>query len=340
MWMRCAGAVLILASLVAAVALAIGLSSTRASNGGMDAMSIDLDTSGNTATTLGPRDRCQEVQPGQTVTLDVTATNIPASNPMIGFGYYIQYNDSALTIKTQNHQFLLAATPGSALLNVSQPTPDTDGSNDWGGSSADFSTTAPEFGSGVISRLTIAVGIGTSPAQYNLTLTGAGHVDHLGDGYAPDILNGADIAVGVACPPPPSATYTPSPPAPTPTPIPTPSATPNPLSLSIAYDDTASISVRNNTVTVRGTLTCSAPVAVDVDMGVIEYVKGSTVVAAPATGSTLACAGAVNWALTAEAEGGRVKPGDATVVVTVGTHEYGGQIVGASGPIRLKAGAH
>ena len=153
MWMRCAGAVLILASLVAAVALAIGLSSTRASNGGMDAMSIDLDTSGNTATTLGPLDSCLQVQPGETITLDITATNIPASNPMVGFAYLILYNDSMLTIETQDHQFLLAATPGSGLLNGSEPTPDTDGSNDWHGSAADLSTTAPESGSGTLSRV-------------------------------------------------------------------------------------------------------------------------------------------------------------------------------------------
>ena len=161
MWMRGACALLILASLVAAAALAVGSSSTGASNGGMDAMSIDLNTSGNTATTLGPLDSCREVQPGQTVTLDVTATNIPASNPMTGFAYHILYDDSGLTIETQDHQFLLAATPGSGLLNVSEPTPDEDGSNDWRSGLADLSSTAAESGSGTLSRLTLSVATAT-----------------------------------------------------------------------------------------------------------------------------------------------------------------------------------
>src|SRR6266571_4966879 len=123
------------------VALLLAVVSTSgASGGGMDAMSIDLDPSGNTATSLGPLDSCREVQPGDTLTFDVTATNIPASNPMIGFQYVVVYDDTNFTIQTQDHQFLLAATPGSAILNVSDLTPDIDGSGNWLGAALDVTT--------------------------------------------------------------------------------------------------------------------------------------------------------------------------------------------------------
>ena len=45
--------------------------------GGMDAMSIDMNVAGNTATSLGTRQSCAEVAPGGTLTFDVTAQGIP-----------------------------------------------------------------------------------------------------------------------------------------------------------------------------------------------------------------------------------------------------------------------
>jgi len=67
-------------------------------------------------------------------------------------------------------------------------------------------------------------------------------------------------------------------------------------------------------------------------------VKTDTVVAPGQT--PMECDGVVSWTLTAEPIGGRLKPGEAQIVVNAETHYYGGQGVGASGPIRLKGGGH
>jgi hypothetical protein len=44
--------------------------------GGMQAMSIDMDTTGNTSTSLGPLDSCLSVTPPISFDLDVTALDI------------------------------------------------------------------------------------------------------------------------------------------------------------------------------------------------------------------------------------------------------------------------
>src|SRR3990172_5035300 len=65
---------------------------TRASStGAMGAMSIDLDVTGNTATSLGPREECIVVNPGDTVTLDVTAEGIPAASPIVAYSFNLYY---------------------------------------------------------------------------------------------------------------------------------------------------------------------------------------------------------------------------------------------------------
>src|SRR5437870_1290137 len=210
----------------AAVGLLLAVvSRSGASGGGMDAMSIDLDPSGNTATSLGPLDSCREVQPGDTVTLDVTATNIPASNPMVAFSYAIRYDDVNLPIQSQDHNFLLAAIPGSSVFNPSQPTPDTDGNGEWIASADDLASPAASYaesGSGVLSRLSLAIGAGEPNGLYTLGLAYAGHIDPYNEAFPPDVLNAGMVAVGVACPVSGTPTPTAGPPSPTPTPSPTP----------------------------------------------------------------------------------------------------------------------
>jgi hypothetical protein len=71
--------------------------------GGMSAMSIDLNTSGNTASglgaghveTLSTTDATLSVSPCDSVTLDVTGQGVPASNPLAGFGFTLNYNSDS-----------------------------------------------------------------------------------------------------------------------------------------------------------------------------------------------------------------------------------------------------
>ncbi len=120
-------AVLSLLPFLALAALSYVASTDASQQGGMDAMSIDMDVTGNTATSLGPLDQCVVVSPGSSVTLDVTATNIPASNPMIAFAFTLNYPAGVLTVQSADPNFLIASSPGSNVLNASDPTPDSDG---------------------------------------------------------------------------------------------------------------------------------------------------------------------------------------------------------------------
>jgi hypothetical protein len=99
--------------------LSISAARTNASHdGGMDAMSIDMNVAGNTATSLGPRDECVEVSLGGTITLDVTATNFPASTAMIAFGITLLFPAGIASGASHDSSFLLNATPGSSVIDV------------------------------------------------------------------------------------------------------------------------------------------------------------------------------------------------------------------------------
>src|SRR3990172_8941867 len=185
--------------------VAFGAVGTQASlSGGMDAMSIDVDVTGNTATSLGPLDSCVEATVGDVVTVDVTALNVPAATAMSGFAYTIQYDETNVWVETQDHQFLLAANVGSGLINASEPTPDLSFNGRWNAAAADLSdwrVVPPEYGSGALSRLSISISQSAPDGVYPLSLTGAGHVDVRSDAWAPDVVNDAVIALGVPCPP-------------------------------------------------------------------------------------------------------------------------------------------
>ncbi|HET8945053.1 MAG TPA: hypothetical protein VFO59_09755, partial [Dehalococcoidia bacterium] len=169
--------------------------------GGMEAMSLDMDVAGNTATSLGPWDGCVEARPGDLLTLDVTALNIPASAPMIGFTFVVGYQEAVVRVESQDARFLLAANAGSALLNLSEATPDQDFNDSWEANALDISGTPAESGSGILSRLGVTVGRDAPNGQYVLMLMSGYYLDDLNEYGFPKTLNAATIAVGVPCPP-------------------------------------------------------------------------------------------------------------------------------------------
>jgi hypothetical protein len=196
----------------------------RASHaGGMDAMAIDMDPTGNDATTLGPRDECIVVTAGDSVTIDVTALNIPETNPMIAFAYTLNYSSSSLSVVAADHQFLIADAPGSNVFDASDPLPDQDGEFSVGVLDVGAGD-VHESGTGVLSRLTLDTSSAT-PGVYGLGITEALHIDLLNDAYAPDAIHNAFLAIDASCENLPTATPTP---VPTPTPLPTPSPSPAP----------------------------------------------------------------------------------------------------------------
>ena len=175
-------------------------------------MAIDMDpfsAPANTATTLGTREQCARINENNildadedfiadTVTFDVVAVDIPATTAMIAFTFQINYPETALTIQSENPNFLLASSPGSDVFDASQNTPDVNGDGTWSGTAADLELAA-ESGSGILERLTMSSDAGALAGKYSLTLSGAGHVDTNNDGFVPDMLSGAAVAVDQAC---------------------------------------------------------------------------------------------------------------------------------------------
>ena len=94
--------------------------------------------------------------------------------------------------------------------------------------------------------------------------------------------------------------------------------------------------MRDNTVWVSGTVNCSLPVVVNINVIVTMSVKSMTVVAP--LGGQLFCDGSTDWEYGGQPVIGRLKPGSAQVAMYVQTDDYGNQVVGASGEIRLKPG--
>ncbi len=195
----------------------------------MEAMSIDMDTTGNSATSLGPRDECVVASPGSTITLDVTAASVPVAYPMLAFTFTLNFPAGVITVESANPNFLLASTPGSSLFDVSDSVPDGDGV--WHGAAVDVSdhaTVPAESGTGVLERITISVVSGAPAGLYPLALTEAAHIDPATAGtHVPASINNAFLAVNSTCENLPTPTLTPTP-TPTVTPTPTPTVTPTP----------------------------------------------------------------------------------------------------------------
>ncbi len=195
---RLAGPALAAASAALLLTLLLLAGSAGAADpGAMEAMSIDMDTAGNAATSLGPWDECIVASPGGTLTVDVTATNIPATNPMVGFEFRFIYPAGVITVESADPNFLLAANPDSSLFNLSDGTPDADG--DFLVGVADLMGADLESGSGVLDRVTISVSPDAAAGVYLIGLSGAEHIDQDNVEHIANAINNALVAVNTTC---------------------------------------------------------------------------------------------------------------------------------------------
>ena len=200
----------------------------EATHGGMDTMSIDMDTSGNSAASVGALQQCarinrngfmdadEDVTDG--VIIDVTAENVPAydnhgtgntsddTGGIVGYQYTFNYPPAQFTINNQEATTpavnILAASASSAVSSMSDTLPDDNATTTWDSyaiDSANPSTSAPESGSGVLDRLTVFAEAGATNGQYLLSLSANVHVDASGEAFFPHVTNVANIAVGQAC---------------------------------------------------------------------------------------------------------------------------------------------
>jgi hypothetical protein len=175
---------------------------------GPTSMGIDADPSqspANTAKSLGSIESCRSVASGQALNVDLFITNVV---DLLAWDLRLQYDPAVLNVAAINVDMF----QGSGVFDVSEDTPDSDGSFYAG--AADLG--AVDSGSGVLARITLAA---VGPGLSDLTITlpqlkdKNNHPigDTNGDGYFDGAIANGTIAVGQACPAPPTPTPTPPP---------------------------------------------------------------------------------------------------------------------------------
>lgn len=212
--MRISALTFILAS-AALVGLALFSTDSRSADAGgggpADAISIDLDTTGNAANELGERESCIEVEAGVDVVFDITIEGVPAfvDNPPVGvygaedsdginsFSANLNFDSSAMGVAAADaSQTIIGVNAGSSVFDASDAVPDA--SSPWIASALDTGAAALESGDGILTRVTVAVDADAPDGAYELTLTDAAHgtIDPF---YIPEDINNGTIAVGISC---------------------------------------------------------------------------------------------------------------------------------------------
>ena len=164
----------------------------------VDLVAIDVDPTGNTATSLGPVDTCVAVEAGSPFTIDVIANSIPPYQPLAGgglIGFQYDLNYGSLHVTAADNLQLIAAN-GVLPLEFTEEMPDNGGTLIV--AFADLGTSEPESGAGIITRITLqAVSQGTT----DLTLTDLVLVDSVSNSYLVSTAGSARIEVGGSCGP-------------------------------------------------------------------------------------------------------------------------------------------
>lgn len=185
--------------------------SAEAGGSPADAISIDMDVTGNSANALGERQFCTEANPGDQVTLDMTIEGVPpfVDNAPIGvvgvededgissFYGFLNFDSNVISVVGADiTDSILSVNANSSAFNGSDGVPDF--SSPWTASVLDTGSGIPESGDGILTRITVAVDAGAPNGGYQLTLTEAVHGTQ--DGFfTPAAVNNAAIAVGIAC---------------------------------------------------------------------------------------------------------------------------------------------
>lgn len=183
-----------------------------------DAIRIDAEPAGNTATSLQPTDFCREVETGDTFDVDIIIEDV--SN-LFTFAATLSYDESKLRVIDNDIEFLLASDPSSDLVDVSENPPDVDGLFRISAFDRASEATAAENGSGVLARVTLeALDAGTVTLSLAIPGVSPNLIDDEGKPLQPaddldvwlgDIFD-AQIAIDEPCSEPtPAPTDTPAP---------------------------------------------------------------------------------------------------------------------------------
>jgi hypothetical protein len=180
-------------------------------------LALDVNTQGNTATSLGPLDGCARVEPGGRIDVDYVVDAIPDDRALIGFQVEIRYNPDLLEVVAVDYDLMLAAVGSYQPFgggDLTDPLPDSDGSYNLVVLDMASQTENPdqgtqeanvERGPGVLARITFQ-GKGSGVSEVNIgydPLNGGAYpltLDTQGEIVITDKIGGASVAVGQDCP--------------------------------------------------------------------------------------------------------------------------------------------
>jgi hypothetical protein len=195
-------------------ALASGAAGTASAQSPETTLGIDANPEGNTASSLGARDRCIQVRSGDAFDVDVTIENVAA---LTALELYLTYDAEVVKVTDRNvKNHFLAVAGESSVFDASQSVPDEDGR--YRVQAFIITTDEPigADGSGVLARLQLAAtGAGVTtlsltpsptdiadrPVAATLTNVDAAQIgDSDGDSHFDGPILDAQIAVDQACP--------------------------------------------------------------------------------------------------------------------------------------------
>ncbi len=176
----------------------------------IDNISVDAEDDAapaNTPISIGSVESCRRMNNNSVLdadedsqdelTVDVTVgpSGIPATRSMIGSIFDFNYTATRLRVIAEDIQ-LLESAPGSSLLPISDPVPDSDGT--FNSAALETGVNANETGPGVLTRLTLEATNG-GPAVVPLTLSNIGILDSNSNIIPPATVNNATVALDANC---------------------------------------------------------------------------------------------------------------------------------------------
>lgn len=178
---------------------------------GQPSLAIDVDPTGNSATLLGTRQVCVEVDSGDTFDVDITAQNV---EDLSAWEIYLGFDNNVVHVVERDVQMLVTSYPGANAFDMSASVPH-DADTPYRVGAANIAD-PPEgvSGSGVLARLTLeAVGSGVTdlsigiqqsdierPAGPTLTDVNSNQIaDSDGDSFFDGPILGGTVAVDESC---------------------------------------------------------------------------------------------------------------------------------------------
>lgn len=173
-------------------------------------LALDVDTTGNTATSLGELQSCRRVETNSDAVVDLVVDAIPEDRPLVSFQVVINYDKDLLEVSEVDYAQLLAANgdfqPFEAAPQLSDPLPDRDGQLNI--TVLDLASNATpganvETGPGIISRITFKTKA-SGVASLSIGYEPPNIYPILADTYATAIgieqLGSATLGIGQDCP--------------------------------------------------------------------------------------------------------------------------------------------